>query len=273
MDRRLLFIALALGAVAFILTLAFLRTVGSRTGEILIPTKSVVVAKQEIPAGQKVTLSMVEARAIPDTAVVQGAFTSVEKVVNQTVRYPIGRGEQISEVRLVESASVRALSFQLQPGQRGFTIPVNVTQSPASLLVPGDFVDVLATFDLVTIGLQPPTTEAAGRERDPRASVTLLQNVQVVSVQRNTAEGGVPYDPAVRGNPSKDGAISYLTLAVTPEQVQLLTLVLDKAKTITVSLRPFGDSDVRGLSPMAEPIPLDQILQPTSAPPRSNSGS
>jgi len=113
-----------------------------------------------------------------------------------------------------------------------------------------------------------------GRERDARAAATILQNVQVVSVQRNTAEGGVPYDPAVRGSVPKDGTVSYLTLAVTPEQVQLLTIVTDKAKTITVSLRPFGDTEVKGLRPMAEPLPLDQILQPaTSAPSLPTSGT
>lgn len=47
-----------------------------------------------------------------------------------------------------------------------------------------------------------------------------------------------------------------MTLAVTPEQARLLALVVDKAKLVTLSLRAFGDVEVKELAPVTEPLRL-----------------
>jgi hypothetical protein len=52
----------------------------------------------------------------------------------------------------------------------------------------------------------------------------------------------------------KDASVSYLTLAVTPEQAQALTLLSERSSSMTVSLRPFGDSETKSLAPFTEPI-------------------
>lgn len=111
-------------------------------------------------------------------------------------------------------------------------MPVDVTRSVAALLAPGDFVDVLA-------GAQ---------------GATLLQNVQVVSVQREFVEG-VPYDESVRGEPPEKDSISYVTLAVTPEQAQVLWAAVQSG-AITLALRPFGDDEVVAVSPPENPLSL-----------------
>lgn len=75
-------------------------------------------------------------------------------------------------------------------------------------------------------------------------------------MQRQYVEGGVPYDPSVRGTLPKESNITYVTLAVTPEQAQLLTLAVEKAKLLTLSLRPFGDDGIKELPPVVEPLRL-----------------
>jgi len=170
----------------------------------------------------------------------------------------------------------RAISYQIPAGKRAFTVPVSVTRSPAALIAPGDFVDVIAVMRLKDLGLEPAAEEAGGvlRRRilgdrnagpgpddDRWAAVTVLQSLQVLAVQRHYIDSGVPYNPSVRGNPPRDANINFVTLAVTPEQAQVLALTLEQAKALTLALRPFGDLEPKSLTPSVEPIrPEDPAL-------------
>jgi Flp pilus assembly protein CpaB len=243
-DRRLLAAALIMGALAAGLIVAYLRSQAS-DGTTGVPMASVVVASQDIQAGTKITASMVEIRSLPETAVSSSGITSLADAVGQTLRYPAARGEQISSLRLVEPPNGKALSFQIPQGKRAFTIPVTVSNSPASLTVPGDFVDVLFSGPAGSLDLESPIGESAVSVSGIAGVTTLLQNIQVLAVQRVYVDNGVPYDNTVRGTaPEKEG-VSYLTLALTPEQSELLwTAVAGDEGEITFALRGFGDSAI-----------------------------
>lgn len=284
-DFRILLLALVLGAVAAGLIVAYLssRDSGGTTEEVAVPTLSVVVAAEDIAAGKEITGSMVELKALPETAVIDNAATDTTQVVGQTLRYPVAKGEQLSNLRLLDRPEVQALSFQIPEGLRGFTIPVSVTDSPAALLVPGDFVDVLLSVDLETLALEEapegalaaePPAPAAENElalepiSQPQAAVTLLQNVQVLSVREVYVENGVPYEPSVRGEQPDEENVTYVTLALSPEQTQLLWLASQDGD-ITLSLRAFGDDEIEELPPVTEPLrigPTGAIETSSTAP-------
>ena len=173
-----------------------------------------------------------------------------------------------AETRTVPGGK-RAMSYQIPPGKRAFTIPVSVTRSPAALSAPGDFVDVIAVMRLKDLGLEPAAEETGGvlRRRilgdrnagsgpddDRWAAATVLQSVQVLAVQRHYIDSGVPYNPSVRGAPPRDANINFVTLAVTPEQAQVLALTVEQAKAVTLALRPFGELEPKNLAPFAEPV-------------------
>lgn len=304
-DRRILILAGILGAIAAGLAVAYLVSLDRGTPSVSAATATgaVVVAREDIAPGTRITAEMVEVRELPLEAVVSGASRDVDLVVGETARYPLAEGEQISATRLVAPVEVQALSFQIPEGMRGFTIPVSTEQSPAALLAPGDFVDVLVAAsleDLVTefsvqagpsvlvhsgalggeltieglaaalataaqeAGAQLPAeatlqdiatalaaasdgdgdqAAAEGEGSEFEAVTTLLQNVQVLSVQRDYVANGVPYDASVRGVPPEQDGISYVTLSLTPEQSQLLWLASQKGE-ITFTLRAFGDEGV-----------------------------
>jgi pilus assembly protein CpaB len=254
--RKALIGALILGAIAAGLIVAFLasRDSGSGTAAIAAPV-SVVVATQDIPAGTVITGAMLQLKEIPKELAVAGGMQNVKDVAGVTARYPIARGEQISSERLVEAAKAKTLSVQIPQGLRGFSIPVDVTKSPAALAAPGDFVDVIASADLDRLGSAPGAVATLGTNGDkPKAAVTLLQNVQVLTVQRNYADNGVVYDSSTRGDPpAEKDDVTFVTLAVTPEQAQLLWLASQEGK-LTITLRAFGDDKIADLGTIAEPI-------------------
>jgi pilus assembly protein CpaB len=254
-DRRVLIVALFLGAVAAGLAVAFLASVdgGGDTPAAATVTRSVVVAAEEIEVGERITASMLELRELPVTAIISGAAEELDQVVGETARFPISRGEQVNAVRLVAPPEVQSLSFQIPEGLRGFTIPVSVNESPAALLAPGDFVDVLVAGDAATLVTQDTVIYGNGVAvlrnglgTDVQAVTTLLQNVQVLSVEREYVENGVPYDQSVRGTPPDDAAVGYVTLALTPEEAQLLWLASQDGE-LTLTLRAFGDNAVESI--------------------------
>lgn len=249
--------ALILGAIAAGLIVAFLasRDSGGDSVSTNGARVSVVVAGEDIAAGAKITSSMVETRQVPRNSLIAGALTASESVVGQTARYPILQGEQIASARILESKGSKSISFQIPAGLRGFTIKVETSTSPAGLMAPGDFVDVIVSGDMARLSpLVPGRTVVLADGEKPKAAVTLLQKVQVLSVQRKRAESAAVYDSSTRGDPPGDkDEVSYVMLALTPEQAQLLWLASQENK-VTLALRPFGDEGVTDLAPVAEPI-------------------
>ncbi|MCH7889594.1 MAG: efflux RND transporter permease subunit, partial [Proteobacteria bacterium] len=77
--------------------------------------------------------------------VINNAATATDQVVGQVARYPVEIGEQFGRLQLVQPGEVQALSFQIPQGLRAFTIPVSVNNTPASLMAPGDFIDILVS--------------------------------------------------------------------------------------------------------------------------------
>ena len=220
-DRRVLIAALVLGAIAAGLAVAFLASASGDSEPqpaVSAATRPVVVAAVEIPIGTIVTESMLEIRDLPLSAVIDDTAEEFDQVVGSTARYPINSGEQISRLRLVEPPKVQALSFQIPDGLRAFTIPVNSNSSPAALLAPGDFVDILLVgpIDKLVTSESTYTTRAtlisapskltlADGEEAPIGVTTLLQNIQVLSVQRTYVADGLVYNDATRGAPPGGG--------------------------------------------------------------------
>jgi pilus assembly protein CpaB len=258
--RKVLLGALMLGAVAAGLSVAFLASRQETTNPEAaadVVLQEVVVATREIPVGTLLDDSMVRVKLIPQSAVISDPFDQTSDVIGTVTRYPLQANEQLAVGRLVDETKGSSISFKIPDGLRGFTVAVSQTESPAGLMVPGDYVDIIVAASVKHIipasGVPVPLTA----DTEFKAAVTLLQNVQVISVERNYINDGVVYDSTTRGNQvdSKDD-VDNVTLAVTPEQAQLLVLARQEGK-LTLVLRPFGENEQKTLAPVAEPIRIN----------------
>lgn len=267
-DRRMLLFALILGAVAAGLIVAFLATRSGDGGEgtRLVPETMVVVAAREIPDGKVIEAADLALRSIPNTAVATDAYSDRELVVGQTARFPMAQGEQITAARVVAPEG-SSLSFQIPKGLRGVTVPVTITDTPAASMIAGDFVDVIwiaslaeidipgamptPSPDVVSNPLAPPDADEP-EPADFGAVMTLVQYVQVITVEREKAAGGT-YEPSTRGEGIDEGDVRYVTLALTPYQAQLVQLALDRGK-ITLTLRDFTNDTIEDIPPISLPL-------------------
>jgi len=257
-----LFFAAALGLIAAVLVIIFLSQADDDNPPSNVPLMAVVVAAQPIAAGETITGSKLDTSQVPEAAAATDGFGERALVEGKVARYPIAEGEQITGGRLVDPPQVQALSFQIPEGMRGMTIPVSVNDTPAALLAPGDFVDVIVSVEVLALvgsvssELLPTPVAGEGNE-DLKGAATILQNVQVLSVARNYVDTGVVYEASTRGEPpADDEAVAFVTLAVSPEDAQLLWLSQDKGR-LTLVLRAFADDRILPLRPRIEPLVLE----------------
>ena len=214
--KSLVLLALILSVVTATLVYSYLNKV---TNDAIKPGVPVIKAKIDIPPKTTITAEMVQIDSVPPEYIQPGAVTRLEEIVGVTTREQIVAGEQITQRRLVLQGRAIGFSGVIPRDKRAVTVAVTEVTGVAGFVKPGDYVDVLVTFDTNTVG--------------ENLSQVFLQNLQVLAVNRD-AEPGV-----VEGNKDKQELkTATVTLAVTPEEASRLTIAEEKGK-IRLALRPY----------------------------------
>ncbi len=151
----LLLIAAVLGLVTAAATLAWLSAqegddeASTAAATNNIPGRTVVVAREEIPAGVELTTAILELREIPVSAVLSGALTDLDELEGRTTRYPLTLGEQVLESKLVGSDGTSGveLAYSVPAGMRAASVQFSEIMGAGGLIVPGDRVDVMVSTD------------------------------------------------------------------------------------------------------------------------------
>jgi pilus assembly protein CpaB len=277
--RLLLLLALVAGIVAAILVYTALsRNSESTSGDAgaTATMAPVVVAKQDIPARTKITASMVEVRQMPLDDASELAFTDLSDAVGRVTRYPIATSEQVLSTKVValESAAVTgdSLSYVIPDGRRAMAINVDEVVAVGGLVLPGDYVDVMAVFDVTFRDGESEKTENKYFTR------LILQNIEVLAVAQTVVDAP-PEAGTATGSDAEAGAAApettgeqrarnteaepepkaaTVTLSLTPQEAQLIFLAEENG-VIRMAVRPYGDSAVQNIPFVAEPelIPPD----------------
>jgi Flp pilus assembly protein CpaB len=215
-----------------------------------VPTggSAAVVAAQDISAGTEITAEMVEVKTVPDDLLISGVYDDTDVVVGDVAKVAIAQGEQINSDKLGLLVP-DGLTGVLAPGQRAMAIEVDQATAVGGLLLPGDHVDIIATY---VVDVAP----GLGDDFDILRTETILQDIEVLSVAQEAQE------PVAQGESSStadeqqsedyiSGEIpddveeqpdaSTITVALSSQQVQFLVEKQQHAKRIWASVRPFGD--------------------------------
>jgi pilus assembly protein CpaB len=250
-SRAFLFLGLILAVVAAVLVFVAVNRGGGEGGEAApTSTKAVVVADKDIAARTELTGGMLSVKQVPADQALRGAFTDTEQVVGQVTRQDILEGEQLTATKVgpqTKAEREEGLSFVLPSGKRAFSVEVSEVSAVGGLLLPGDLVDVIGVFQKDDVGVDK--------------AVTLLQNIEVLAVAQESQESVPAPASEATATPESNGtgeeAASTLgtrpedvkpnpkaktvTLAVTPEQAQLLALTQARGD-LALALRPYGDA-------------------------------
>jgi len=214
-SRLYLAASVALSLAAGLLLHGYLARV-SAVAEALGPRVSVVVAAERIQRGGRVDPARLRIALVPRVYAPPGFMDRISKAAGRVALSDLSPGEAVTETRL---ARVRAgpVASLIPKGLRAFAVP---TSLPGGALVPGDRVDVLATY-----ASGQPHTE------------TVVAGVEVLFVLGPEGGGeGLDLDAAAAGA----GTSTTLILLVSTEQQERLAFA-----------RAFADLQV-AIAPAAE---------------------
>src|SRR5581483_9281696 len=110
------------------------------------PVKKVLVAKSDLPAGLLLKEEHLRWQSWPDEsldpAYVQEQGTDITRFYGAVVKRGIAAGQPVTEAQIARPGDRGFLAAVLKPGMRAVSVPVNQTTGVASLVFPGDRVDV-----------------------------------------------------------------------------------------------------------------------------------
>lgn len=255
----LLTVAVVLGLATALLTLYWLNSededaeTAQATASINESAPSpdlVVIAREDLAAGDRITAEVVELTEVPAGTAPDNALSATSQAIGRVARYPLVAGEQLLESKLVDDISGDGLAFSIPPGMRAVSVPFSEVMGAGGLLVPGDRVDVLVSTAYERLFGPGEVITPADSAGHPTV-IMVLQNMLVLAIgQAFTPTIDDGRDPAtLRAEDAEiqPGARS-VTLAVTPEQAQLLFMAAQEG-TLGLALRPFGDESETALAP------------------------
>lgn len=271
--RRLfpLIIAIACGIWAVLLLNSYLNNKQAEMRESLLKevqqklqavkpqsqTSIVLVAGRDIPLQVPITPKDLLMSEIPVEYIQPGAVTSLDEAIGKIASLPIAAGEQILKSKLLPPGKFgKSLSEITPAGKRAVSVSVDNMASIATLIRPGDYVDVLALIAM------PDTTQAAGAKSPAPRLISLFQNVEVLAV------GGEITPPSQSSETAKkeqtkiiSAGTGIVTLALSPQEAALLSFVQENGK-IKLSLRSLEDTKKESVKP-ADWDTLFQYLYPS----------
>jgi pilus assembly protein CpaB len=258
MARRRIFLVLVLavtagGAFAFA-TFNYVQNTPAQTAA--IPTRPVVVAAADLQIGAELRRDDLRVIEWPANAAPQGAFGSVDEVVGRGLVLPVIQNEPVLPMKLAPKEAGAGLPPVIPQGLRAVSVRVNEVIGVAGYVLPGTFVDVLATL-------------SPSEQRNDVMSKVVLTNVQVLAA-------GTKIEQSADDN--KPMPVTVVTLLVNPTEAERLTLAstegkiqlalrnpLDRGTPETAGIKPAG---LLGFAPpVRQPAPTTRVARASTPPP------
>ena len=222
MNRTRVFMVLALavmagGGLAYA-TYSYIQNVPVQT--VTIPTRPVVVAARDLPLGTELGPDNLRVIQWPANAAPANAIGDPGEIKGRGLVMPVIENEPILPVKLASVEAGSGLPPVIPSGLRAVSVHVNEVIGVAGYVLPGTRVDVVATAS--------PT--------DSRGDVTskvVLTNVVVLA-------SGTKIDTS--GDRSEAQPVTVVTLLVTPEEAERLTLASTEGKIQLALRNPLDES-------------------------------
>ncbi|MDQ2908070.1 MAG: Flp pilus assembly protein CpaB [Candidatus Eremiobacteraeota bacterium] len=247
-------IAVVVAVAAGLLTVRFLAGVDHSAQPTVAESKPVLIASVDIHAREKITPAMLTKTTKPVTQIEPGALADPHAAEGDLALVEIREGSTITDSEVGQPAQV-GITAKLRPGMRAVSIPMDLVKSVSGLVEPGDRVDVMAS--LVHGNKNPPTR-------------TIIRGALVLAVNTDLEPNPEPSSQPGGGPPSGPSAPEVVTLAVTPDQADLLTFA-DFNTTLRLALRS-PNEPVRsyGAEPLEMPTDTPAAPPPANVAPPSN---
>jgi pilus assembly protein CpaB len=198
-------------------------------------TQDVLVAVRDLKVEELIKPDMVKVVRMSNENLPPGTFTSFQDVEDRWVQVKILQDEPIVDRKLAPKGSPAGLVARIPEGKRAFALEVNEQTGVSGFVLPDHRVDVIHNEN-----------NPSGK---PQAE-TILEDVLVL------ASGTIFTRPEDRSIQSRT-----VTLAVTPDEVDILVAAKSKGGQLALSLRGVNDhKSVASRKPKPAPPPTEVAL-------------
>lgn len=230
-------ILVLLGIVLGILTAGgtFLVLSSSQPSGPQLPTKSVIIAQQNIIARSEVAATALGKAEWPEAYIPTGAYDKVDDVSGKLALETIYQGQIILPQMLVDKTKVKETrsnaSFLIPDGKVAVAFPITPLSGVSGALQVGDTVDILLTLNPSNLpkGTTPTNANQQSTEGQ-QASQVMLQDVPIVNI------GTWP----ATGSEKATGPANMVTFVVDRQDALALKAARELG-TIELALRKAGD--------------------------------
>jgi pilus assembly protein CpaB len=161
-----------------------------------------VVAKQGVTAGSALQPEDLTMGDVSSDVVPENVFRNPDELVGRVAAVPIVQGQAITGTLLAPRGVQAGLQAIVPPGMRAMTLEIDELRGVAGNLTSGSHVDILQTLHNERTGMT--------------VARMIAQNVQITSV-------GMHRNPQ---DQNQDGGGHSVTVLVSPQQAELLTLAM-----------------------------------------------
>lgn len=273
-----------LAVVSAVLTMIIfkkLSTGGGQEKTVEIPTKPLVVASQQLFAGEVISSGSVKVIDWPEKHYPKSdVYEDPSQIIGRVIKKELFPEEPIYKLNLAGSSSMGGLPVVIPPGYRAITISISESKGVAGFIKPGNHVDVVGTFEF--------ENKSSKDEESFHVTQTVLQNVQVLAIAQEMFEKKNIIEESLEDNPkesqdnkspdkkaakkeekgssnpaaAKGKLVSSVTLAVSPEQAEKLTFADDRGD-LRLTLRPENDNEELSLLGVLseDVVPLQKLYE------------
>ncbi len=254
--RAKLLLSIVLGLLAVFLVYVYIRGLERQLYE-EVDMQNVVVAREAVAAGAAIDERAIQRISVPRKYRQPQTFATTEEVAGRVAVVPIAAGAQIVGGMLAD-AGAEALSFEVPRGRRAVAITVTDDTGVGGLIRPGNFVDIIGTFEFGRpIANQNGRITYAEEKTEVR---TMMQNVFVVAVNKELRRERIQEETSGGGGTQSTRSLRTVTLLVDPQRVQELVLA-QQVGDLTLSLRSSLDDTAVEL-PFLDPLGLLKVPIP-----------
>ncbi|MDF2841337.1 MAG: hypothetical protein K0Q99_2109 [Clostridia bacterium] len=223
-NKKIALIAVGAALVTSLMIYLYLSSMSSTgTG---VKSKTIYVAMNDIAAKVVITDAMITSVKVPIDITLPIGAADKNEILGKMTRERIVKGEPILLERLFPEKKT-TMTYVIPKGKRAVTISVNEVIQTAGFITPGDFVDIIVTYE-------EKDKEMNGTKIFyPKFTKVLLQNVQVLGIGHNMTETNVI---------EKELATS-VTLALSLIDAEKLILS-EESGTLRLALRPAAEDGI-----------------------------
>lgn len=180
-NKKVIALSLIMAILTSALVYIYIKKVTTKAD--VVEYINVYAAAKTLPPRHKISSEDIKVVKVTREYLNSKAILNSAEIIGKYLQDSIIEGEQILRDRLVDERKLD-LVYKVPKGKRAVSVNVNEQIEVANLLNPGDFVDVIASFEQEDIEVNQLKIV------NPRVSKIIIQNVMVLALGQEQYTGG-----------------------------------------------------------------------------------